>query len=63
MDRKAGRDNRMVCPQLRMETYVFVCRVFAVYGDGLEVLLLDESALEARWISKRIAASSPAILC
>lgn len=46
MDRKKGGDHRMVCPQLRMETPIFVCWVFAVYGDGLEVLSLDELILE-----------------
>ena len=45
MDRKTGGDHRMVCPQLRMETPIFVCWVFAVYGDGLEVLSLDELVL------------------
>jgi hypothetical protein len=52
MDRKTGRDNRMVCPQLRMEAYIFVCWVFAVYGNGLRVLSLDELVLEAMDIKK-----------
>ncbi|BDG47760.1 hypothetical protein PspKH34_23210 [Parageobacillus sp. KH3-4] len=62
MDRKTSRDNRMVCPQLRMEAYVFVCWVFAVYGGGLEVLSLDESALEKMDI-KKDCRTSQAILC
>ncbi|BDG36255.1 hypothetical protein PcaKH15_21610 [Parageobacillus caldoxylosilyticus] len=52
MDGKTGRNNRMVCPQLRLETLIFVCWVFAVYGDSLEVLSLDELALEAMDIKK-----------
>jgi hypothetical protein len=35
-----------------METPIFVCWVFAVYGDGLEVLSLDVLALEAMSIKK-----------
>jgi hypothetical protein len=44
-----------------METYIFVCGVFAVYGDGLEVLSLDEFTLEAMDIKKdcRIFAGNP----
>jgi hypothetical protein len=44
-----------------METHIFVCWVFAVYGDGLEVLSLDELALEAMDIKKdcRIFAGNP----
>jgi hypothetical protein len=52
MDRKKGGDHRMVCPQLRMETPIFVCWVFAVYGNGLRVLSLDELVLEAMDIKK-----------
>jgi hypothetical protein len=52
MDGKTDGDHRMVCPQLRMETPIFVCWVFAVYGDGLEVLSLDVLALEAMSIKK-----------
>jgi hypothetical protein len=62
MDGKTGRDNRMVCPQRRLETPIFVCWIFAVYGDDLEVLSLGKLALEAMDINKRIAASSSAIL-
>jgi hypothetical protein len=61
MDGKTGRDNRMVCSQRRLETPIFVYWIFAVYGDSLEVLSLDELALEAIDIKKdcRIFAGNP----